>query len=393
MQGGAKGRHIGTGIVKITIIAAALPPQLDGIGDYSAQLAAELARSQDVTVLTGAPTPDPIPGVRIETVFSVDDPASVQGIADFVETNPPDWALLQYNPFSYGRWGLNLHLPRIMQQIKRHCPQTRVALMVHEPFVPIITPQFAVMATWQRWQLWRLGQTADALFFSIDPWAKRFGRWFPGKPALHLPVGSNIPRVPITRQEARARLGIREDAVILGLFGTASSGRMLDRATESLTALRSAGIPAQVLYVGPHQDAICAALGSESVIAGGPYPAEEVSRRLFAMDIYLAAYIDGVSTRRGAFMAALQHGIAAVGTRGPLTDKALEQEAGHAFLLADVTDPPAFRAAVSSLAENAALRRRLGQKAQEFYQREFAWAITAQNLCAALAESRDKQPA
>ena len=134
--------------MKITIIAAALPPQLDGIGDYTACLAAELARAASVTVLTGARAPDPIPGVRIETVFSADAPASVQGIADVVKANPPDWALLQYNPFSYGKWGRNLHLPRVMARIKRECPQTRFALMVHEPFVPIITPQFAVMATW-----------------------------------------------------------------------------------------------------------------------------------------------------------------------------------------------------------------------------------------------------
>ena len=44
------------------MIAAALPPQLDGIGDYSARVAAELAHSAEVTVLTGAPDPDPIPG-------------------------------------------------------------------------------------------------------------------------------------------------------------------------------------------------------------------------------------------------------------------------------------------------------------------------------------------
>jgi glycosyltransferase involved in cell wall biosynthesis len=380
-------------MVKITIIAAALPPQLDGIGDYSALLAAELARTQDVTILTGAPTPDPIPGVRIETVFSVDDPRSVQGIAEFVKTNPPDWVLLQYNPFSYGRWGLNLHLPHIMAQIKRLYPQTRFALMVHEPFVPIITPQFAVMATWQRWQLWRLGQTADVVFFSIDPWAKRFQRWFPKKPVLHLPVGSNIPLVPISRQEARARLGIGEDTVVLGLFGTASSGRMLERTIESLAALRSASIPAQVLYVGPHQTAICAALGSEDVIAGGPYAAEEVSRRLSAMDIYLAAYVDGVSTRRGAFMAALQHGIATVGTRGPLTDALLDQEAGKAFLLADVTDPPAFSTAIASIAGSEETKQRLGQEALRLYEREFAWANTARKLCVSLTESANRQPA
>ena len=51
--------------MKIHIIAAALPPQLDGIGDYSALLAAELARCVEVTLLSGAgPDATCIPGVR-----------------------------------------------------------------------------------------------------------------------------------------------------------------------------------------------------------------------------------------------------------------------------------------------------------------------------------------
>ena len=370
--------------MKIHIIAAALPPLLDGIGDYTACLAAELAHSADVTVLTGAASPAPIPGVRIETAFSADDPASVKQIARFVADGKPDWALLEYNPFSYGRWGLNLHLPEVMRRLRQVSPGTRVAVMVHEPFVPIITPQFAVMATWQRWQLWRLGRSADIVFFSIDFCTHQFKNWFPGKPLVHLPVGSNVPRVPITRAEARTRLDIPDDAVVLGLFGTAAGGRMLGRTKDALTTLREAGVPAQLLYVGPHKDAICAALGSEGVIADGPFPAEEVSRRLSAMDIYLAAYVDGVSTRRGAFLAAMQHGIATVGTRGPLTDALLEREAGQAFLLADVEKPDAFTAAVSHLAENAEQRQRLGQAAEQLYEREFAWEKVALRLISTL---------
>ena len=364
--------------MKIHIIAAALPPQLDGIGDYTACLAAELARSQDVTVLVGAPSPDPIPGVRIETVFSADAPASVQGIAEFVKTNPPDWVLLQYNPFSYGKWGRNLHLPRVMQHIKRTCPQTRFALMVHEPFVPLTSWQFAVMATWQRWQLWRLGQTADVVFFSIDPWVKQFRHWFPNKPVVHLPVGSNIPRVPISREEARARLGIREETLVLGLFGTMSAGRMLGLVRDAALALAQSGLPVQVLYIGPHQAQVCAALGDVDIIADGPAPAEEVSRRFVAMDIYLVPYSDGISTRRTTLMTALQHGIAAVGIRGFLTDDLLIHAAGSAFLLADADKPEDFTAAVSSLAENAEQRQCLGQAAEQLYEREFAWGkVTA----------------
>ena len=370
--------------MKIHIIAAALPPQLDGIGDYTACLATELAHSAHVTILTGSPQPTPIAGVHIKTAFSANDPASVRTVAAFVTEDKPDWVLLQYNPFAYGRWGLNLHLPEILCRLRRSLPNMRLAVMVHEPFVPIVTVQFAVMATWQRWQLWRLGQVADVLFFSIDPWAKRFGKWFPGKPVYHLPVGSNIRRVPITRPEARARLGIPPGAIVLGLFGTASSGRLLDRAKAALDALRSDGIPVQFLYVGPDTAAICAALGSENIIAGGPFPADEVSRRLSAIDIYLAAYIDGVSTRRGAFMATLQHGCAIVATRGPLTDDMLKQEAGRSFLLTDVADLNAFTETVVGLAKDTDQRQQLSRQAQELYGREFAWGKVAVRLLAAL---------
>lgn len=370
--------------MKIHIIAAALPPLLDGIGDYTAHLAAELAHSATVTVLTGAPAPAPIPGVRVETAFSPDASRSVWNLVSRVAEDRPDWVLLQYNPFSYGRWGLNLHLPRVMRRIKQDAPGTRFALMVHEPFVPLITPQFAVMGTWQRWQLWRLGRAADVVFFSIDFWQRGFRRWFPGKPLVHLPVGSNIPRVPISQPEARARLGIRDDAVVLGLFGTAGSGRMLDRAVGALNALRAANVPARLLYVGPHKEAICAALGSRDVIADGPFPADEVSRRLSAMDIYLAAYIDGVSTRRGAFLAALQHGVATVGTRGPLTDSLLEGEAGQAFLLADVNAPEQFQAEVLRLAKDSALRKQIGQAGQRLYDKEFAWVSLVRRMQATL---------
>ena len=370
--------------MKLQLIAAALPPQLDGIGDYTACLAAELAKSADVTVLTGAPQPAPIPGVRIETVFSVGDPASVRNLEAFVAEDKPDWVVLQYNPFAYGRWGLNLTLPETLRRLRRDLPQTRLAVMVHEPFVPIITPQFAVMASWQRWQLWRLGQSADVLFFSIDPWAKRFGPWFPGKPVRHLPVGSNIGRVSITRAEARARLGLLPETVALGLFGTAGSGRLLGRAKDALDALRSAGIPAQLLYIGPDTANICAALGSENVVAGGPFPADEVSRRLSAIDIYLADYIDGVSTRRGAFMAALQHGCAVAATRGPLTDAVLAQQAGKSLVLTDVADQSACTAAVVRLARSAEERQRLSREGRELYEREFAWAKAALCLLDAL---------
>lgn len=125
--------------MNIHIISAAMPPQLDAIGHYTALLSTELAKSTTVTILTGAGERyDSIEDVTVVPAFSVEKSRSVWNILDRVRADAPDWVLLQYQPFSYGRWGLNLHLPLVMRQIKRRCPGTRFALMMHEPFVPVI---------------------------------------------------------------------------------------------------------------------------------------------------------------------------------------------------------------------------------------------------------------
>lgn len=373
--------------MKIHIISAALPPQLDGIGDYTAHLAAELARSAIITVLTGAQSPDPILGVRVKTAFSADDPRSVWNLARHVAEDRPDWVLLQYNPFSYGRWGRNLHLPRVMRRIKRDLPGTRFALMVHEPFVPIISPQFAVMATWQRWQLWTLGRNADRVFFSIDPWAERFQSWFPHTQVGHLPVGSNIPQVPISRAEARERLGIPEATIVLGLFGTMHISRMLDRVRGAAQTVSRNGQKVVVLYIGKDEKVMRSALGEVPMLAGGPFPGQEISRRFAAMDLHLTPFADGISTRRGSVMCGLQHGVATVGTHSYNTDAIFLEENGRSLLLAPADDAPQFNAHVLEAVQQLALRATLADGAQRIYRTHFGWDRISSRLCTALSQA------
>lgn len=378
--------------IRIAMIAAALPPQLDGIGDYTANLAAELAKSVCVTVLTGQEAHYcPIPGVAIEPTFSARHTRSVWRIAERAAADRPDWALLQYNPFSYGRWGLNLHLPLVMRALRKNLPGTRIAVMVHEPFVPVINARFAIMTTWQRWQLWMLGRNADVLFFSIEAWAKRFAQWFPGKPVSHLPVGSNIPRVPIPREEARSRLGIRDEAVVLGLFGTMHGSRLLDRVRGAAEAVCGTGREALLLYMGPQGPAVRRALGGIATITDGPLPPEEVSRRFAAVDVYLTPFIDGVSTRRTSLMTGLQHGVATVGTHGALTDTLLSEQNGCALLLADVNDPEGFNSHVLRLMEDKGFRQALGRAGQGLYENQFAWRRIAQRWFDAVGRCPHKQ--
>ena len=77
--------------MKLDIIVSSLPPKLDGIGDYSARLAAELGKSLSVRVLTrAAGEVDAIPGVRIERAFTPGVRRSVFNLVHQVEAERPD---------------------------------------------------------------------------------------------------------------------------------------------------------------------------------------------------------------------------------------------------------------------------------------------------------------
>jgi len=367
--------------VNVHIIAPVLPPALNGIGDYTAQLAAEVAGSHKITLLTGLDqTPQQIPGVTIKNLFSVDDRPSIKHVAQYVIDECPDWVLLQYNPFAYGKWGLNLDLPAAMQKIKKASPKTKFALMVHEPFVPILDIKHAVMTTWQRWQLLRLGQLADLVFFSIDPWARKFRKWYPGKPLVHLPVSSNIPLVAGSRDAVRSQLGISPETLVLGYFGTFHNFRMPHWVRDAARHVAPSGENALILYVGPHTEAVTQSLGNFPTISEGRLSAEDVSLRLRAMDIYLAPFLDGVSTRRTSLISALQHGVPTVGTKGYHTDEMLSREDGKSLLLADVNDQQDFNKQVARLANDAALRETLSCNARTFFDDNFTWPRIASRM-------------
>ncbi len=385
--------------MRIDIVCAALPPKLDGIGDYTANLTSEIAKSCQVRILTTAGPYTPIPGVCIEEVFSVEEPESVRNLVHSIEADPPDCLLVQFNQFSYGRWGWNPYLPLTLRRLRRQFPNMRQVVMMHEDFVPIINWKFAIMTTWQRWQFRALGCNADVVLFSIDPWAQRYRSWFPGRTVVHLPVGSNISPVSISREEARQRLGIGQETAVIGLFGTAHATRLLGMAravAEAATA--SARSPVSryrdimVLYIGPHGDAVRTAMAGHPMITDGPLPSDEVSRRLAAIDVYLAPYQDGVSTRRGAMMAGLQHGLATVGTRGELTDSMLDEQHGRTLLLADVSSQDDFVTAALSLLDDDDQRHTMGQAASQWYHQEFAWPIIAEKLLKVISPSPPPTP-
>ncbi len=375
--------------MKIDLVFPAFPPELDGIGDYTSRLAQELSERHEVRVLTAQPDAAPLEGtdVSVQRAFTLDHRSGVKDLIGPISARQPDWLLLQYNPFSYGRWGLNPYLPLVLRQMKEACPKMRVALTVHEPFVPVESLKFAVMTLWQRLQFWWLGHLADVAFMAIEPWVERFDTWFPETRVSHLPVSSNMPRVETDKGEIRKSLNFPPETLVVGLFGRGHSSRLLSFIRRAVDRLRRSGRDARVLYVGPAIQKVKRALDGIPNVRTGALPAAEVSRHFAAMDLYLAPFRKGVSARRGSFLVGLQHGVATVSTYGQQTDSLFYEHQGSAFLLAPDDDLKRFQEHALTLAKNDARREQIAQNGKELFESSFSWPRIVETMMDTLRSS------
>ena len=221
---------------------------------------------------------------------------------------------------------------------------------------------------------------------SIEPWARRFERQHPKRPTHHLPVGSNFPDARHGRVEERDRLGVAEETLVISCLGRQHPGWLSEYAVAAVNAIARSGRPLALLNLGAEAPGLSGLDSAVAVHKPGYLRAERFATMLAASDLFLTPLVDGVSTRRGSLMAALQHGLPVVGTVGPLTDSVL-REAGPALHLTEVGDVDSFSRSAAQLANDPAARARAGAAARALYEREFEWSVIADKLLAALPDS------
>lgn len=336
------------------IVVYRASPGVDAIDEYSRRLVEALSTSGE------------------DACYVADGLSSVRR-----SPGEPPWILLQYNPFGYGRWGVAPGLVRDAIALRRRTG-IPLGVMVHESWVDMTDWRSTLMGAWQRVQLRSLLRFADVVMTSTQALAHEVGRI-----AIHVPVGSNITPIATTATAARDQLGLGDELVVT-LFGRSNPSRALEYAQAAVRALAAARGPRGLTVLNLGADAPAFDVGTDiAVQTPGRLGARELSLRLWASDVMLLPFSDGLSTRRTTLMAALAHGLPVVGLRGHNTDRVLADHP-EALTLTPVGDPGGFARAAVALTGDRDRLRAVGDAGNRLYAEHFDWPVVARKVTSAL---------
>jgi len=344
---------------------------VDGIRDYSRRVVEQLrAEGEDARLLR------PRGGLALAAMLLRALPRS--------QTTA---ALIQYNPFSWGRWGLAPGLILSLGLARALRPRTRILLCVHEAYVALGGVRQTAMGIWQRAQLRALLLAVHGVVAMSGRLEGELSQLHPARPVNHVPVGSNLPDERGARDQARRQWQLNGQLALATL--TTGHESQLDAFVSRAAAAAAAKSPTPVVLLmlgaGAHN---VPEIPGVRVLRPGYLDHVALARMIAAADVFLAPFSDGASTRRTSLIAALQHGVATLTTRGRWTE-AMLADAG-ALLTAHAEDSAEFAEQAARLSSDEQLRARLGQRGRALYEQRFCWPIICAGLRRAVAETLEE---
>jgi glycosyltransferase involved in cell wall biosynthesis len=266
--------------------------------------------------------------------------------------------VVQYVPFLFSRRGVSLQLWPAVWRLRR--AGVKIAVVLHEPYVPFTRLSWLVTGWPMRWQLrWLLGHTA-LVYAPVPRYVEIAKRYAPRARVKLAPVGATLPVSALSRDAARVKLGLQSGMVAIGVFSPAAAGFLRPWIEEAAKKLAGNAQVAWIVF----------GFGEELVLRDPPpgsrvlhvpdHEPEVVTRIMRALDIAAAPYVDGLTLRRSGAMLALAHGVPTVSSTGPLFDQRLSE------LAACEATSAAFAARLARLVMNQGERAAQAARAQGY---------------------------
>jgi glycosyltransferase involved in cell wall biosynthesis len=207
---------------------------------------------------------------------------------------------------------------------------------------------------------------------------------FPATPVHRLPIPPNVTVVPGTdRAATRARWSVPDDAEVVAFFGFVHPVKGLRHLVDALARLADTHPRLHLVIIGgftslalPADEAaafhdeltgqVAAAGVADRVTITGHLPAPEVSAALAAADLAAFPFTAGATTKSGALLAALDHGLPTIVTRRPDQGADGELVDGRTVVVAPaVRDADVLVTALRRLLDDPVLAKAVGDAGRE----------------------------
>ncbi|MBL7795922.1 MAG: glycosyltransferase family 4 protein [Saprospiraceae bacterium] len=376
------------------------PPTIDGVGDYSFFLAAELARQgQPVHVICSKQPQISAPaGVSVQPVVERWGSDTIPVVLDLVQKIRPDRFILQYVPYGFDPLGLPFFLPKLLRQIRR--AGVRTCVMFHEVHIRPGGLKGWLIGNLQRHIARRLCRHADTVVTSNEFYQEMLAPFH--SDIRVIPVGANVvvePQSEIARRQIR-KTHLSDASFVVATFGK----RDISALKRAVGGLREEGVgllvcgatppPApppegrgDVEYTDVYSDwAVASPLSLGGGAGGGvAYTGHlsptELASHLQCADLFVlpdpvtTGGEGGTSLKSGSLAAAFAAWLPVVGIRGDMSREPLRH--GENIWLAENGDAETLHEVILRLKNESALREKLRMNGKILYQEHLRWEVIA----------------
>ena len=365
--------------MRIGLITGEYPPMQGGVGAFTRELARALAEAgHTVRVLTDqqVQSRDEF-GIQVSGHVTSWNRASLGQIQKWAKDNRLDIVNIQYEAAAFRMSQLIHFLPRWIADVP-------AVTTFHDLLVPYLFPKAGLL----RFQaiLALVRGSAGVITTNRQDEQRLIDNGI--RHLCGIPIGSNIAvNLPpnYDRVAWRESLGIPGDAALVGYFGFLNASKGVDTLLAALNSLLQDGVNAHLLMIGGrtgasdptnahYADEIDGLIRqyrlADHIQWTGFVDGPHVSANLTACDVLALPYQDGVSLRRGSFMAAIAHGCAIVTTQ-PQGDVPEVEDRIHA-LLVPPGDSPALAIGLHEVLSSSDLRAVLNKNALRLAA-DFTW--------------------
>lgn len=319
--------------MKILFITNNFPPIVDGVGDYTYNIAKQFSEhGHEVFIICKKNLKINTEISRIEVLPIIDkwDLSCHKPIIRFIKDKKIDVVSLQYVPHGFHPKGLPFPIIKLTKEIKKS--NTKLFTFFHEVSVEKEKGNIrrTLLSIVMQYISKRIIENSDYVATSIEYYRNMMLKLVPYKKNIPLiPIASNIPETTLSEKDLldlKKRIAPNNE-VIISFFGI----RNIQNSVDAISSLKREGYKIKILLIGKTSKNLPKNLPYDT-IKTGVLEIEEIDKFIKVSDIFiLSEGKSGCSFKSGSLAAGLRNKLPIITSKGKLTSSVLEDRKNILF--------------------------------------------------------------